>query len=82
MAFITKSDLRPFIYIKMTAEDYRNLAEITRKRKMKRGETGYTAVQIRNFTLLGSTCSPDMKQLILEYFTEKLNKKKAEIKTV
>jgi len=79
MAYITKSDLRQFLLIKMTAEDYRNLAEITRKRKMKRGETGYTAIQIRNFTILGHSCSPEMKELILDYFKNKALKKAKDI---
>jgi hypothetical protein len=64
MAFITKTEGTK---LKLQAQDYRDLAEITRKRKMKRGETGYSAGQIRNFTIYGFACSPEMKELILNF---------------
>ena len=72
MAFITKSEIKRFSSIKMTAEDYRVLSDITREEKMKRSETGFTPVMMRNFALLRHTCSPEVKELILNYFTDKL----------
>lgn len=64
MAFISKTEAKK---INLAAADYRELAEITRKQKMKRGETGYTAAQIRNFAVYGHTCSPEIKELILNF---------------
>lgn len=67
MAEITKKENRA----EATAEDYRNLAKITRDRKMKNGIGGYSEVQIRNFYLHGHKCSPEMKTLILDFLKNK-----------
>ena len=64
MPFITKAEGKK---LALKSDDYKALAEITRVRKMKRWKSGYTPMQIRNFTIYGHTCSPEIKELIINY---------------
>ena len=79
MAFISKEELAPFINTSLIrGRDFAALAEISRKEKLKREETGYSAKQMENFTY-GNTCSERTKKIILDYFRKKLAELKKEV---
>jgi hypothetical protein len=69
MAEITAKDLKSFPPLKL--EDYRQLEKITRKKKLKKGIDGYSAMQIRNFVMYGHYCTAEMKQEIINYLSGK-----------
>lgn len=72
MAYITEKEIKPYINLKLTSPTaFRELAELSREQKLKRGETGYSAEQMKNFTLRGHTCSPQVREMVLEYFRSK-----------
>lgn len=71
MAFITKQDLKPFNGITLSAQDYRDLEKITRRKKLKKGIGGYSGNQIRNFVLYEHYCSSEVKEEIINFFGAK-----------
>ena len=73
MAQITKQDINPYFLAGiMTGADWKQLAVISIKKKLKRGETGFSPVQMKNFTVNGHNCSPETREVILGYFDKKL----------
>jgi len=77
MSVITKEDMRLIRASGViNSEDFKKLAETSRRQKLKRGETGYSSVQMRNFALESHTCSPEVRKLILDYFNAKVEKLK------
>lgn len=82
MPYITKQEIAPFESTKLiTNKDFGNLAEISRKLKLKKDETGFSAMAMRNF-LYGHTCSEKTKEVILKYFQDKLMAIKKEVDRV
>lgn len=83
MAFITKQEMADFWQVGIIEDsDFGELAELSRKKKLKRGETGFSKPMMRNFAVNEHTCSPQVKELILSYFQAKLLKLKKEVDKV
>lgn len=75
MAIIEPWELREYDDL-LNYTAWKELAEISRVKKLKRGETGFSPEHIKNFTIKGHTCSPQVREMILNYF-----KKRAELIT-
>lgn len=83
MAVITKEEMAPFRSTGIIENsDWVALANLSRKFKLKRNETGFSNMQMKNFAINQNTCSPDTKRIIIDYFYNKLGKLKKEVDRV
>jgi hypothetical protein len=76
MAVITTRDMEPFNNADIIKNsDFKELAKISRELKLKREETGFSAVQMQNFAIHQHTCSERTRLAILDYYNKKLKVK-------
>lgn len=73
MAYIEKNEIERFQDLGLVNERaFKDLATLSREMRLKRGETGFSNMQMKNFTVHGHTCSPQVKEAILNYFEGKV----------
>ncbi len=83
MAKITKQEINPYFLAGIIEnKDWFSLEEISEKKKLKRGELGFSYAQMKNFTLKEHDCSPETKEVILSYFRKKLEALKKVVNSI
>jgi len=72
MAYITGKEIQPFADAGLVdTQAWLDLSELSFKLKLKRGETGYSAEQIKNYTIRSHECSPAVREMILDFFKKR-----------